>query len=250
MIDNHVHIGWYTDGYHSPTEVWQAETEAGIMEIAVSSTSTCAELYKLVVEEMLLLKKIGGDNVHPLLWVTPQMMKTWGIRYMLHSKVNWQGVKLHWGAHREWYYNKKLLYKVLALAQEKSLPILLHTGESKECQPSVFKSIINEFSNLSFVLAHGRPIKQTLNILQSCPNTFVDTVFMPIEHISLLIEDNKCDRMLFGTDTPINMVFDKTLSTVDYIKQCLEMLRGVTSIEQFNIITSNTIYKNNNHMNV
>ena len=52
MIDNHVHVGWYTDGYHSPKEVWQAELDAGIDEIAVSSTSTCAELYKLVVREM------------------------------------------------------------------------------------------------------------------------------------------------------------------------------------------------------
>lgn len=46
MIDNHVHIGWYADGYHYPKSVWMAEIEAGINEIAVSSTSTCAELYR------------------------------------------------------------------------------------------------------------------------------------------------------------------------------------------------------------
>ena len=66
MIDNHVHVGWYTDCYHSPMEVWQAEREAGVNEIVVSSTSTCAELYKLVVREMRELICLGGSRVHPL----------------------------------------------------------------------------------------------------------------------------------------------------------------------------------------
>ena len=87
MIDNHVHVGWYTDGYHSPQEIWQAELEAGIEGIVVSSTSICAELYKLVVSEMRELIRLGGPRIHPLLWLTPRMMKTWGIRYMLHSNI-------------------------------------------------------------------------------------------------------------------------------------------------------------------
>lgn len=33
MIDNHVHVGWYTDGYHSPKEIWQAELEAELMRL-------------------------------------------------------------------------------------------------------------------------------------------------------------------------------------------------------------------------
>ena len=28
IIDNHVHVGWYRDGYHSPKEIWEAETAA------------------------------------------------------------------------------------------------------------------------------------------------------------------------------------------------------------------------------
>lgn len=53
IIDNHVHVGWYRDGYHSPKEIWEAETAAGVDEICVSSTSTCAELYDIVIEEMI-----------------------------------------------------------------------------------------------------------------------------------------------------------------------------------------------------
>ena len=91
MTDNHVHIGWYTDGYHSPKEVWQAEQEVGIEEIVVSSTSTCAEKYKLVVREMRELIRLGGIRIHPILWLTPRMFHSncrWAIPYMIHSKIN------------------------------------------------------------------------------------------------------------------------------------------------------------------
>ena len=46
IIDNHVHVGWFTDGYHSPKEIWVSEMAAGVDGMAVASTSTCAELYK------------------------------------------------------------------------------------------------------------------------------------------------------------------------------------------------------------
>ncbi len=61
IIDNHVHVGWYRDGYHSPKEIWEAETAAGVDEICVSSTSTCAELYDIVIEEMIELKRLGEE---------------------------------------------------------------------------------------------------------------------------------------------------------------------------------------------
>ena len=46
MIDNHVHVGWYTDSYHSPSEVWQAELEAGIEEIIIVATPAGKPIYE------------------------------------------------------------------------------------------------------------------------------------------------------------------------------------------------------------
>ncbi len=100
MIDNHVHVGWFLDGYHTPREIWEAEDRAGIDEIVVSSTSTCAELYKLVVREMRELIRLGGSRIHPILWLTPRMFtrKHYAIPFLL-KKISWQGIKLHFEAH-------------------------------------------------------------------------------------------------------------------------------------------------------
>lgn len=242
MIDNHAHIGWYSDGYHSPKEVWQAEMEAGIDEIAVSSTSTCAELYKLVIKEMRELLRLGGSRIHPLLWITPRMMKTWGISYMLHSRIKWKGVKLHWKAHREWFYNRKLLHNALEVARWLKVPVLLHTGDFKECHASVFLDVCDKYNDLVFVFAHGYPINETIDVLKNCDNTYVDTAFMPIKNIKLLCENGFTHRILFGTDAPINQIFYKHMSTSEYIQDNIIKLKDTLSPFSFDIIVSNKIY--------
>jgi len=245
MIDNHVHVGWYSDGYHSPKKVWQAEQEAGIDEIVVSSTSTCAELYKPIVQEMKELVRLGGSMIHSVLWLTPRMFHTncrWALPYLLYSGIKWDGIKLHWIAHREWYYNRKLLHNAMEVARQLEVPVLLHTGEFKECHASVFKEIIMQYDDLSFVLAHGRPLDETIDVLYSCPNTFVDTAFMPAEDVKALCDNDYSDRILFGTDAPINMLFYKDITTADYIKGCIAKLKETLTSQQFERIMQNKLY--------
>ena len=242
MIDNHVHVGWYTDGYHSPKEVWQAELDAGIDEIAVSSTSTCAELYKLIVREMRELIHIGGSCVHPILWLTPKMMKTWGLSYMLHSKIRWQGVKMHWEAHREWFYNRKLLHNALEVARWLEVPVLFHTGDFKECKAGVFMDLCKQYDDLTFVLAHGRPLDETKIVMKECPNVYVDTAFMPADHVKELADAGLPDRILFGTDVPINHIYYNEISIPNYINNVIFQLRETLSLQQYKKIVNNKLY--------
>lgn len=242
MTDNHVHIGWYSDGYHTPKKVWHAEREAGIDEFVVSSTSTCVELYKLVVREMRELIRLGGSRIHPILWITPRMMKTWGISYMLHSKIRWQGVKMHWKAHREWYYNRKLLHNGLEVARWLQVPVLLHTGNFKECKAGVFMDICKQYDDLTFILAHGRPLDETRDVMKECSNVYVDTAFMLADHVKELADAGYTKRILFGTDAPINLLYNKAVSTADYISKKLVELQSTLSSKQYETIISNKLY--------
>ena len=239
MTDNHLHVGWYTDGYHTPFEVWRAEQDAGIEDIVVSSTSTCAELYTLVVQEIKELIRLGGSRIHPILWITPRMMKTWGISYMIHSRIKWEGIKLHWQANREWYYNRKILHNALEVARWLEVPVLLHTGNFKECYGSVFLELCKNYNELNFVLAHGRPIDETTEVLAQCPNVRVDTAFMPAEDVKLLCDNGFAERVLFGTDAPINLLFYKDMTTVDYIQWCISNLKDTLTPEQFETVMNN-----------
>lgn len=239
IIDNHVHVGWYTDGYHSPQEIWNAAKSSGIDEIAVSSTSICAEKYKLVVREMRELLRMGGDKVHPVLWLTPRMLRTYGIRYMLHSKINWEGVKLHWLAHPEWGRNRQILQQALDIVKQLDVPLLLHSGEQDCCQPHLFVPICKELKS-TIVLAHGRPLEQTILLLKEYPNTMVDTAFMPAEHVIRLVAEGYEDRIAFGTDTPIQMVYDTaTPISLQIKKQVDELTAGLPNLTLSKILSRN-----------
>ena len=151
MIDNHVHVGWFTDGYHSPKDVWYSEMAAGVDGMAVSSTSTCAELYKVVVREMRELVRLGGNRVHPILWLTPTMLKKrYVLPYMLHSKVKWKGVKMHWETHQEWSHNPKLVEKALDVARKIGCPLLLHTGEDTSCHAGLYIDLIKKLNRIFY----------------------------------------------------------------------------------------------------
>ena len=246
MTDNHVHIGWYSDGYHSPKEVWHSAMAAGIDGMAVSSTSTCAEMYKLVVREMRELIRLGGSRIHPILWLTPRMFHTncrWALPYMIHSKIRWQGVKMHWLAHKEWYYNRKLLHNALEFANWLNVPVLLHTGDFKECKAGVYKDVCLRYDHLVFVLAHGRPLEETEDVLTTCPNTYVDTAFMPVTHVIELAEAGFANRILYGSDAPINQLFYEDLSTAEYIRNSISELRNALGNDLYQTIMSNQLYK-------
>lgn len=218
IIDNHVHVGWFTDGYHTPKEVWNSAMAAGVNGMAVASTSTCAELYKDVCRELRELKRLGGSQIHPILWLTPRMMKVkYALPYMLHSKIRWQGVKIHSEAHPEWVHNIQLMNKALNVARSLDVPVIIHTGNFDCSHAGLFKNAIAENTDLTFVLAHGRPLDETIDILKSCSNTYVDTAFMPMTDLKELVTEGLSDRILLGTDAPINKVFYKNLSTSDYI---------------------------------
>lgn len=242
IIDNHVHVGWYTDGYHSPREIWDTAKLSGIDEFAVSSTSTCAEKYKLVVREMRELQRLGGDKVHPILWLTPRMLRTYGIRYMLHSRIKWKGVKLHWFAHPEWGKNKPILQYALDIVKQLNVPLLLHSGEQGCCQSHLFAPICKELKS-TIVLAHGRPLDETMLLLKEYPNAMVDTAFMPTEHVIILVENGYEDRIVFGTDTPIQMVYDSSKPMIFHVKNQIEELISVMHKDISSKILSRNIFK-------
>lgn len=226
IIDNHVHVGWFTDGYHTPEEVWHSSVAAGIDGMAVASTSTCAELYKDVCREMHELVRLGGERVHPILWLTPKMLKLrYPLPFMLHSKIEWQGLKIHPEAHPEWVRNPILIGKAVTLARHMDVPLLIHTGQKTISHAWLFADLIKRNCDITFVLAHGRPCEEAISVLADCGNVFVDTAFMPLSDMKRFVESGFANHMLFGTDLPINELFYKDMCSADYIKSCIHDAR-------------------------
>ena len=238
MTDAHVHVGWFVDRYHAPDKVSKSLRNIGIDTIAVSSTSTCAEKYDLVIHELLWLQEEWGDNLFPILWITPKMIENDLLVKMINSNIRWRLIKMHWKAHPQFYYNSDLTDSLLQLKKLKGLPILLHTGLFPECHADVFANMISSHPNRNFILAHGRPIDETIRILRINSNVFVDTAFMSISDVVLLINEKLGNRIIWGSDTPINCHYMPHLTNEEYLSQRLRELRDITNSETYENITS------------
>ena len=157
---------------------------------------------------------------------------------LLRSKIEWRGIKLHYIAHPEFSKNNLLVSKALDVARDLgNVPVLIHTGEWDRCHAAVFEGIIKENPDLQFVLAHGRPIDETISVMKSFPNAWTDTAFMCGENINRLKEEGLTKRVMFGSDTPINKLYFKELSTNEYLRKIVTEIKFIDPT-----ILSHTIY--------
>lgn len=241
MNDSHIHVGQYFSIYSNPLAIKSFLDSVGVGRFAVSSTTTCNEDFHKVVDEIKRLKELCGDRVLPVLWVLPKMFKdvdnTLGV--LMDSGIDWRCLKIHPQLHPEvWSKDDSPEMKwVIRLSRTLNCPILIHSGEMPGCYPSLFANTFKDNADRTFILAHGRPIKDTVDIMAVCPNVWVDTAFMPIDHIVELCKTGFVDRILWGTDYPIPKHFYPDMDMIDYYMGLVAELKRSVSEEDFEKIT-------------
>ena len=240
MTDHHTHIGQFYDIYTSPSELIRVMDSVGVEQFACSSTTICEGDYDKVLAEMSELQTLAGHRLLPVLWIVPQMLHNGGLQSYLQSDIPWRMLKIHPQLHPlAWHCGGKNLQKVLHLAKQMHVPLLIHTGEFAGCYPSLFESAIRYNPSVMFILAHGRPIDETIALLQYYPNVLTDTAFMPVEHIAELCRLGLSHRILWGTDVPIQKYYNHDESLIDYYQNRLIELQIVISPKDYETIMSN-----------
>ena len=205
LFDIHVHMGQFFDDYYTPPRVLRTLRAAGITHFAYSSTSTIVtDDAGFLLEECIAMHELSNGNAKPILWVTHDMLKKSKdlSLYMNEAGGKIVGLKVH-GVSEHWDPFGKNLKRAFDIAKEHKIFVMLHTGEREECEAGLYNRICSAYADVPVVLAHGRPLPQTIQMLRECPNTYVDTSFMPHEHLQILLNAGFADRILFGTDTPI-----------------------------------------------
>ena len=242
MTDHHTHIGQFYDLYTSPSELVRVMDEVRVEYFASSSTTICEGNYRKVLAEMSELVGMVGSRVLPVLWIMPQMLSDGCLQLFLGSSIPWKMLKIHPQLHPlSWHSGSQNLQKVIQLAKRIQLPLLIHTGEFAGCYPSLFERAIRYNPSVTFILAHGRPLDETANLLQRYPNVLTDTAFMPIEHIVELCRLNLSHRILWGTDIPIPHYYNREEDCVTYYKKRLHKLQKAVSEKHYHIILNNQL---------
>ena len=225
LTDIHVHIGRFRDGlYFSPEQVAADMKALGVMRWAFSSTSTGHVPFPSVRDEIERTIEASGGAALPFLWVTPEMLEESRdlSRYFFRK---FYGLKIH--GMQGWGPDGPELRRVFEIAAERALPIMLHTGEHPRCEAGVYLGLCAEFPAVPVILAHGRPINQTMDMMRKCPNACTDTAFMPVKDIIKLKENGFLSRTFFGTDFPIMRYFFKTPVRKYYRRRLLSVSKAM-----------------------
>jgi predicted TIM-barrel fold metal-dependent hydrolase len=209
LCDAHVHTGWLGERYFAPEAVARTLRRAGVGRWAFSVSSAYAHPWAVAQRDYEATLAAADGAAVALLWVTPAALARDGALRVLDG-LPFCGLKIH--GHNGWVPEGKALRRVWAVARERGLPVLLHTGEREHEQPARFAGLLGDFPEVRVIQAHARPFDQTLANMVRFPNAWLDTSFMANKFLGDLAAagEGVWRRVLFGTDYPATEFLYKT----------------------------------------
>ncbi len=194
-------------------------TEAGIDHFIVQSVATSPKQVKSINEFVSKSVNESNGKFTGLGTLHPESTDIKGdIEHLL--ELGLKGVKLHPDIQAFKIDDYRCL-KIYELCEEKGLPILMHTGDSRYdySNPNRMLPILKIYDSLTVIGAHmgGWSVwDDAVEKLSGNPNFYVDcsSTFAFLEPLKIkeLIRNYGADRVLFGTDYPM-WDYKKEIST-------------------------------------
>ena len=203
IIDSHLHIGNISDTIIvTPTDVKTFLTSVGVdngLVIPVALRGGCDDWEK----HSILYEEAIGLGFHIALYVNPTMLDLSEdlSQFLIYP---FKALKIHPDAVA---FSERHIEQVCHIAERNSIPLLIHTGFDKTCHCERFRPFIQNHPKLIFVFCHARPSEEAFPMMREFPNLWIDTAFLSFKELLFNISKDVEDRILFGTDFPVNRWF-------------------------------------------
>lgn len=237
MKDWHIHIGQYFDEYYDFHDVFHILKSNGVMECVLSyltpkfdNVHNATNFYNSVVQEIKEARNYANKialKANILYWADPLILETNSLEKIF-SELEYNGIALHPLLHNWTTYYPQLLTKMFKFAQERNLPIFIHTGISESDEPLQFESWFYNFPDAEVHLAHCKDSKAIIHLFKKFNNIYGDTAFCPFDSYAEICKAGFENRMLFGSDFPISHYYTTHYSNknISLEKQYTMDLRG------------------------
>lgn len=213
MTDNHVHIGQFHEVYYKPLDVLDIVTGAGVEHIVYSSTTSGKDgiYYKEIESEIMeAVSRYPPPGIVPFFWYIPSYIDEGISPEAAFQNLPYGGIKLHPRAHRWDLENNRhldCLHSIFSFCRNHGFPILIHTGEDDFERPRFFEQFIAEYCDVHCILAHCRPVSETIEMFRTYKNVYGDTAFLSEDSLKTIIQTGFDSRLIPGSDFPITHYF-------------------------------------------
>lgn len=236
LHDAHVHVGQFRDLYSSPEDVFAFLDAFRVSRMAVSSIGTCEGDPEIPIREVGKIVELGRECITPVLWINPEWVESAALPRLLNCGIEWKCIKVH-GYFSRWEECPELLQSVVDLARKMNVPFLFHTGGRPESDAGSYLPIVKKNPDVTFILAHSRPVNQAIQVMENCPNVLADTAFTPEEDVAEMIQRGFTGRILWGTDYPLQNVFYEGEDIVAHFNARVEAFRRMMTSEEWGLVS-------------
>lgn len=215
ICDCHVHHGQFREDFYDPKQIVRWFDELGIDKVGIMTVGISGETD--FFQDQKLMGSLPVEKFIPYLWLTPEMVDS-DPTLRIFDSLNYKVIKIHAYARKEWDAMPDKIRTVIHAAYTKGVPVMFHTGGWRGSNAIQFYKYCREFPEVAFILAHGKPISQTLTVLKGAKNAYVDNSFMSIENMRMICDAGLSHKILFGTDFPIMKTFWPEIDLLDWYR--------------------------------
>lgn len=222
-IDAHAHIGQIMNFNMTPEMILESMAKYEI-DFTLLSNGEAAEVdhqqqpiplheqYSQIEANQKTIDFVAHypDKLGALLWIKPV---TEGCTaefetFVAHNRQLIYGLKVH-PYHSKFAFNDPRMFPYFELAKKYQLPVLTHTATDMESSPELVAEVARQYPEVNFVMGHmglGSDNEAAFALMAEIPNLYGDTAWVFPERIARGIAVCGADKILFGSDNPINGV--------------------------------------------
>lgn len=214
IVDSHVHI--FGKNLKEEEEMLLSSMDGHGIDFSLISNCASDEFAKdgfhksqlASLKDCLKLSKKHPNRFGALLWICPakEGLDKESIDFLKKNREKVYGMKVHPYCSRL-PISEPQYEPYLKLAEELSLPVLVHTAVDEYSCISHLVKVAKAYPKVKFIAAHLELFSDhlySLNEIKGLPNVYGDTAWVDKDGYLSALDIIGEDRMLFGTDNPVD----------------------------------------------
>lgn len=221
IIDSHVHFGSILNFKLDKKTVLLAMEKYSVSKAIVSNCEGAEfnaqqnpipekEQIPMIVsaKRTIDFAKDNQGKIFAAIWVKPHLEQPSAeLEYLLkvHQDIV-KAIKVH-PFHSAISFDSPEVESYVELAQLLELPVITHTAKDDFSACHHVYDIAKKYPDVKFVMAHmglGTDNKEAIELCSKLPNLYADTAWVPIESAVEFIKKCGSEKLLFGSDMPID----------------------------------------------